>query len=120
MVLVVATVPLIAVMVENKSAEWSGATPILGQFMKSVLYALILLFSIPAFADSTDHTIKRKIIADSIASYEGTCPCPYNLARNGSKCGKRSAYSRYGGESPICYERNVTDEMIRSYKKNHR
>ncbi|MEP7452723.1 SH3 domain-containing protein [Phyllobacterium sp. SB3] len=35
--------------------------------------------------------------------YSGTCDCPYDYARNGSRCGGRSAYSRPGGRSPICY-----------------
>lgn len=35
--------------------------------------------------------------------YEGNCPCPYSLDVNGNVCGARSAYSRSGGASPICY-----------------
>jgi hypothetical protein len=36
-------------------------------------------------------------------TYGQGCPCPYDVAKNGSSCGKRSAYSRPGGDSPICY-----------------
>ncbi len=36
-------------------------------------------------------------------SYDGSCPCPYSIARDGSTCGARSAYSRSGGASPQCY-----------------
>lgn len=36
-------------------------------------------------------------------SYDGNCPCPYDLDVNGNQCGARSAYSRSGGASPICY-----------------
>lgn len=35
--------------------------------------------------------------------YVGTCECPYDLMRNGRRCGGRSAYSRPGGRSPTCY-----------------
>lgn len=35
--------------------------------------------------------------------YVGTCDCPYDLMRNGRRCGGRSAYSRPGGRSPTCY-----------------
>lgn len=35
--------------------------------------------------------------------YVGTCDCPYDLMRNGRRCGGRSAYSRPGGRSPSCY-----------------
>lgn len=33
----------------------------------------------------------------------GRCDCPYDLMRNGRRCGGRSAYSRPGGRSPVCY-----------------
>ena len=35
--------------------------------------------------------------------YVGTCDCPYDLMRNGRRCGGRSAYSRPGGRNPQCY-----------------
>jgi hypothetical protein len=33
----------------------------------------------------------------------GSCDCPYDYTSSGSRCGDRSAYSRPGGRSPICY-----------------
>ncbi|MBA8882101.1 SH3 domain-containing protein [Phyllobacterium myrsinacearum] len=39
-----------------------------------------------------DTTIVQSIIAQSIAVYPGSCPCPYNTERGGRRCGKRSAY----------------------------
>ncbi len=41
-------------------------------------------------SQSTD-AIKQMMIKESIESYPGNCPCPYNTASNGSRCGKRSA-----------------------------
>jgi hypothetical protein len=35
--------------------------------------------------------------------YTGSCDCPYDLDSAGRQCGARSAYSRPGGESPVCY-----------------
>lgn len=35
--------------------------------------------------------------------YTGRCDCPYDRMRNGRLCGGRSAYSRPGGRSPVCY-----------------
>ncbi|WP_113632540.1 hypothetical protein DUT67_08405 [Pectobacterium peruviense] len=64
----------------------------------------------------SDEQIKEKIIQESISSYSGNCPCPYNSARNGSKCGKRSAWSRAGGYSPICYKDDVTRKMIDDWR----
>lgn len=67
----------------------------------------------------SDQEIKKRIIQASIASYPGNCPCPYNSARNGSRCGGRSAWSRQGGYSPICYENDVTEEMVNNWRKSH-
>jgi hypothetical protein len=60
--------------------------------------------------------IKKLIIEESIAAYPGNCPCPYNVTRNGSSCGGRSAWSRRGGYAPVCYEREVTPEMVKNYR----
>ena len=65
---------------------------------------------------NSDDTIRERIINESISSYPGNCPCPYNRASNGSRCGKRSAYSRPGGYEPLCYKSDVTDEMVRKYR----
>jgi len=66
-----------------------------------------------------DDAVKQAIIRESIATYPGNCPCPYNTASNGSRCGKRSAWSRAGGYAPICYPEEVTQEMIERYRKTH-
>lgn len=88
--------------------------------MKNILSLIILVF-FPAFLIGNDSVlnIKNKIIQDSISSYRGNCPCPYNTDRAGRKCGRRSAYSRPGGYSPICYESDVTDKMVEEYRDTH-
>ena len=68
-------------------------------------------------AAKTDAQIKQAIILQSIASYRGSCPCPYNVDRAGRMCGRKSAYSRPGGASPICYEKDVTQKMVDDYRK---
>jgi len=45
----------------------------------------------------SDRQIREWIVAEDIAAYSGNCPCPYNRASNGSRCGRRSAWSRTGG-----------------------
>lgn len=37
-------------------------------------------------------------------SLTGSCSCPYDFDKAGRSCGGRSAYSRPGGSSPICYQ----------------
>lgn len=69
-------------------------------------------------ANYSDQQVKREIVRQSINRYKGNCPCPYSLAANGSTCGKRSAYSRAGGYAPLCYEKDVTDQMVQEFRKN--
>jgi hypothetical protein len=69
-------------------------------------------------ATKTDAQISQEIIKSSVASYAGSCPCPYNTDRAGRSCGRRSAYSRPGGASPVCYSSDVTKPMIDDYRKH--
>ena len=62
----------------------------------------------------TDEELVQRIIAESIASYPGNCPCPFNVDAAGRRCGKRSAYLRPGGASPLCFPNDVTPEIILS------
>lgn len=62
----------------------------------SLVMAVSLLWIGASDAKSTrqsDDQIRQLIIEDSIASYPGVCACPFNSARNGSSCGRRSAWS---------------------------
>ncbi|MBV4491941.1 hypothetical protein HU760_015200 [Pseudomonas sp. RD9SR1] len=87
----------------------------LGAFAISVLLAA---FGAEAKQNHmSDDQVAKQIIAESIASYPGPCACPFNTTRNGSSCGRRSAYSKPGGYSPICYREDVTDEDIAEYKQ---
>ncbi|WP_434721193.1 hypothetical protein ACOZ4J_21245 [Pseudomonas syringae pv. actinidiae] len=82
------------------------------------ILALLCAFSAHARETQvTDASIVNAIIQESIDSYSSNCPCPYNSARNGSRCGKRSAYSRKGGYAPVCYKDDVTKEMISDYRR---
>lgn len=65
----------------------------------------------------TDAQIRKLLIEQSIQSYPGKCPCPYNSMRNGRTCGGRSAWSKPGGYAPLCYERDVTDEMVAQWRQ---
>jgi hypothetical protein len=65
----------------------------------------------------SDAQIKQILIDESIAAYSGNCPCPYSTMSNGRKCGRRSAYSREGGEAPLCYAKDVTAEMVQAWRE---
>ena len=64
----------------------------------------------------TDAEIRQLLINQSIARYSGSCPCPYNTDRGGRRCGGRSAYSRPGGASPLCYPTDVSDAAVEAYR----
>jgi hypothetical protein len=64
----------------------------------------------------SDGQVRKILIDESIAGYSGNCPCPYSTMSNGRSCGRRSAYSREGGESPLCYAKDVTAEMVQAYR----
>lgn len=86
--------------------------------MRSFLPAItIAMFAIVAVADPvfTEDEVRQRMIVESIGAYRGNCPCPYNRASNGSRCGKRSAWSRPGGDSPLCYPNDISDEMLRRF-----
>ncbi|EPX8182686.1 hypothetical protein ACW2PP_003746 [Escherichia coli] len=88
-----------------------------------VICLCLVSFGGYAATEKSDAQIKKEIIKEiikeSIESYPGNCACPYNYARNGSRCGGRSAYSRSGGYNVICYESDVTDEMIQQWKREN-
>lgn len=88
----------------------------------SLVMAVSLLWAGASDAKSTrqtDDQIRQLIIEDSIASYPGVCACPFNSARNGSSCGRRSAWSKQGGYAPICYKKEVSKAMVDEWRKNN-
>lgn len=85
--------------------------------MRLGIFIAGLLIAAPALAQSSaDDRDRQKIIAESIASYSGPCPCPYNVMRNGRSCGGNSAYSKPGGASPVCYPRDISDVMLAAWR----
>lgn len=88
--------------------------------MRLLTLILLLFVSTFAYADNSarsDEEIIQVIIYKSIATHRGNCACPYNRTTNGSKCGRRSAYSRPGGYQPMCYPRDVPREMIEEFRR---
>jgi hypothetical protein len=93
--------------------------------MRKIVYALCigacLALSVGAVGAgmATDAQIRGAIIQESLRSYPGNCPCPYNSDRAGRRCGKRSAWSRAGGYSPVCFANEVSDDQVRAYRTKH-
>ena len=61
-------------------------------------------------AAMSDAQIREQIVAQSIASYSGSCPCPYSRARSG--------YSRPGGAVPQCYASDVSQAAVDAYRRS--
>ena len=108
-------------------SSWSAAMVLLWTIrgarlvktIAAVLFALCVV-ALPALGKGlTDAQIKQALIQQSLASYPGNCPCPYNVDRRGHACGRRSAYSRPGGYAPLCYARDITGAMVADYRRTH-
>jgi SH3-like domain-containing protein len=70
-------------------------------------------FAVPVIPDSV---LIQRIIAESLDSYPSSCACPYSRDRAGRRCGKRSAYTKPGGYSPVCFPGDVTKAMIEAFR----
>lgn len=62
----------------------------------------------PAPVKAPPSSLARQTVPDRTGDpirdpYVGRCDCPYDLMRNGRRCGGNSAYSKPGGRNPQCY-----------------
>jgi hypothetical protein len=65
----------------------------------------------------SDSEIRLLFVRVSTAAYTGECACPESVNSRGMLCGGNSAYRRGGGNRPLCYSTDVTDDMIRRYRE---
>ncbi len=81
--------------------------------LSTVIYILTLIFLSPVYGSENERDkIIQEIIYNSISSYDGKCACPYQRTSNGSRCGKRSAYSKPGGYEPLCFPKDITEDIL--------
>ena len=64
----------------------------------------------------TDAQIRQLIIRESLSSYPGNCPCPWNSDRAGRMCGRRSAYNKPGGYAPKCFAEDISDDEVKRFR----
>ena len=88
-------------------------------FKLLAIIALLVFAVAPLHAKEDLATVKQRMMIESLSQYQGNCPCPYNYASNGSHCGARSAYSKRGGTSPLCYPSDITDEQSIEWQQEH-
>ena len=88
---------------------------------KASIIALLLIsptHSALGFSPQSEADTAHQIIAECAAIYHASrpCACPEDVAHNGSRCGKRSAYNRPGGAFPRCYIKDVSAKEIADYR----
>ena len=88
-------------------------------FKLLAIIALLVFAVAPLHAKEDLATVKQRMIRESLSQYQGNFPCPYNYASNGSHCGARSAYTKRGGTSPLCYPSDITDEQAIKWAEQH-
>jgi len=66
----------------------------------------------------SDTDVAKAIIAECAAIYHTSrpCACPEDLARNGTRCGGRSAHNRLEGASTRCYVKDVSPREIADHR----
>jgi hypothetical protein len=81
------------------------------------ILAVVLLSAGPALAQS-DEDIRRLLIQDSLARFQGYCPCPYSYDR-GQQCADKSVYGRPSGRPSdlYCYPGDVPYWVIVEYRR---
>jgi hypothetical protein len=87
--------------------------------LKGLVVALLLFARISRAESLSDEQVRKRMIQESIASCLGNCPCPYNLASNGSRCGKRRAWSTPGGYDSFCYLEDISAAQVLAYRERH-
>src|SRR5580704_16256984 len=98
----------------------------LNDMRRTAHIAAVILVAFPARGFSQplgDQQVSERIVQESRQRYYATghpCACPEDLARNGSRCGGRSAHSRPGGAEPKCYPQDVSKAEIDAYRAQHR
>lgn len=85
--------------------------------MLSAVALTLAVLATPAEARMHDDEIRRVIINDSIARWNGPCPCPYSYAWNGQQCGNNSAYIKRVPYAPYCYPQDVPPYVIYQYRR---
>jgi hypothetical protein len=70
----------------------------------------------------SDVEVRERIVKESIAAYQAEgrpCACPFNVMANGQECGDFSAYNKPGAATPACYPKDVSDAMVREWRRRN-
>lgn len=59
--------------------------------------------------------VKKYMIWQSMDEYQGKCPCPQSWTHGGGRCGRLSAYSRQRVKSLLCYQSDISLDMVNRF-----
>ncbi|MGG6297761.1 hypothetical protein ACQ4M4_25495 [Leptolyngbya sp. AN02str] len=92
--------------VPKSSPNYETAQAKIAEYSKNQTYAQERIKALTASSTTTTSTGQSKgSIAPARSPRSGSCQCPYDYDSRGRSCGERSAYSRPGGDAPMCYIR---------------
>jgi hypothetical protein len=66
-----------------------------------------------------NNRVRQRIMAENQAHYDGRCVCPYQTRdTNKQSCKGRHELIKTK-PPPICYPRQITDEMVSNWRRRH-
>jgi hypothetical protein len=71
-----------------------------------------------ALRQLSNDRIRQRMIQENIARYHGRCACPYQVDTRGHSCRGRVPIRR--GAARICFPGEITDQMVASWRAQHR
>jgi hypothetical protein len=85
--------------VPESSTNYDTAQVKITEYTNNLAYAQSQVSS----AQQASQSASTRSLTQARAPRSGSCDCPYDRDSRGRRCGDRSAYSRPGGRSPVCY-----------------
>jgi hypothetical protein len=98
------------------SVPWPDAKPATEPAPVAQIPQSIDATPITSYSPPTDAQIQAILVARSLSSFSGACPCPYSVDRDGQRCGERSVYARSSHSHLLCHPHDVTPKMIADYR----
>jgi hypothetical protein len=75
-------------------------------------------FAVGEMKPMTDDEIRVDILNGFLKSFEGECPCPTSVDKQGKTCGDDSAYFKTRGKV-ICFKRDISDADVNAYRQKY-
>jgi len=88
--------------------------------MKVIVLALAFVIANSAIAAAmTDNEVRHAIVHESKVRYANICACPYAARSHAKICNAGSGMARHIEVAPVCYSKDVTEQMIRDWRQRN-